>query len=386
MISGFLRGVGAPLLLAVFAVGALALGGSLREFWSRGTGEGRADDGAVQCMKLVAEFDAYPLLFLGDSFEGLPLSACARRNSPGTDYGIPPNDFFFFIYGECVFKPGESSCPTELQVTILPRCGPRPDFKPDRQETIRGAEADIGHFGAVRVNTPDFSVRVASLFHDAEHNAMSLRATAALRGANALAANLTPDKALGDTSAVSRAAPDKDPCQNTLRPTPFPLNPVVITVDADAKTDGVQADRLVTTTEPFEIALTASAAGATNGYQWELQWDDATLDAISAVEHTEETGAPLCSPAVRNDDAPEGKEWFGGGAGCASTGGTLPDSVTFTNVTLRCNELKGATTEIHLVSGATQGEDFAFGTVFLKGDTGPVATERIDAQVTCGAP
>src|SRR5205823_3520820 len=112
----------------------------------------------------------------------------------------------------------------------------------------------------------------------------------------------------------------------------------------------------------FDIALEATNADTAQGYQYELQWDDATLDFVSNTENQAGTGASLCSPVVRNASAPAGKEWEGNGAGCLRTSGTMPASVQLNTITLTCNVTDGRVTEIHLV---TSTDDPVFGSTYF---------------------
>jgi hypothetical protein len=238
---------------------------------------------------------------------------------------------------------------------------------------LRGAGAiDLGD--NLRVETAEVMIEISTGGKDSnEAIQRALRVANDLYGANDRAAHLT-----AQTDFVAKPP---DLCKDT---------PVTrersasITVDADADTSGIQSLRIVTGASEFTIALETAEALSASGYQWELQWDDATLDFVSAVENVEETGATLCAPVLRNDSAPEGKEWHG--AGCLHSGGTLPASVRLTTITLRCILTGDVTTEIHLVTGASDDEDSVSGTTFLASGGAQLPTSSVDARVTCAAP
>jgi hypothetical protein len=130
MIRTFLGGKRTLVFLAVIALSSLLVGWWVREAFSRRTEPATADIAVAKCEdELLQAFDAYPLLYLGDTFEGLPLSYCLRRQEGGTFDGIPPTDRFVFVYGTCTIKPGRSSCAVPLQVSVYPRCDSPPPFR-----------------------------------------------------------------------------------------------------------------------------------------------------------------------------------------------------------------------------------------------------------------
>lgn len=71
----------------------------------------------------AAAFDAFPLVSVGSSFEGLNQTrAVYRRISPNA--GIASSANVTFIYGDCSIPESESACAPPLQVTVLPACTP----------------------------------------------------------------------------------------------------------------------------------------------------------------------------------------------------------------------------------------------------------------------
>jgi hypothetical protein len=78
-----------------------------------------ANAGVEACLARVRDFDEYPLLFLGEEFEGHQLVWCSHRRTSGTDYGIPPTDQFIFVYGDCTpTGVSERSCKPPIQVHV----------------------------------------------------------------------------------------------------------------------------------------------------------------------------------------------------------------------------------------------------------------------------
>src|SRR5262245_42585789 len=127
-----------------------------------------------------------------------------------------------------------------------------------------------------------------------------------------------------------------------------------MTVDADAATAGIQPSITVASGGQFKIALEATSAGTTQGYQWELQWQAAVLDPIAVDECDAVSadcpvahGATLCAPAADNTGggAPPGTEWYGGGAGCLRTSGAMAASYRMTVITLQC--MADGPTQLH---------------------------------------
>lgn len=392
--------------LAIVALGLVSIGAGwwLRDAWSGQTQPAEADQKLVTCRELVDQFDAYPLLYLGDSFEGLPLTYCGRRQSAGSDYGRPATDRFVFIYGDCEVKSDQSSCNPPLQIAIYPRCGPRLAGGVLRTESIRGAEASVLGTPAFFIETAQFNVKVSGGARDAEGEGLASRAVEELRGANELAKNLTVDKPLADAALVSAPSEEKDACEDsdtlkgqpsaTPAPAPFP-SPIPfqapmsasLTVDLDPALPGIQSTQVIPTGEKFEIAIVAdNIVAAYSGYQWQLEWVDATLDFVSAVENTAGHGLDLCTAATATTDGalgvPQGKEWTGQGAVCVSLSGTTKFAGTLVTLTLAC--VADGTTGVRPVPYT---EDPLLGSFFVGGTGAPIETAYGSvASLTCGAP
>jgi len=165
-----------------------------------------------------------------------------------------------------------------------------------------------------------------------------------------------------------------------------------MTVDADAATGGIETNIIVATGANFDISIEASAipASTVEGYQWEIGFDAADVNFVSATENSGVHGAVLCSPVADNTSggAPAGTEWWGGGAGCLSLGTLAAGAVRLTTITLQCDPgaPAGSLSPLHLVTGGdgASGEDPTFGTTFLGPGGTFVTTALTDATVQCG--
>jgi hypothetical protein len=257
------------LLLLAIALVSIACGWWLREVWFGEAKSAGADVKLIRCQELLEKFDAYPLVYLGDSFEGLPLTYCARRQSAGSDYGRPATESFFFIYGDCVIQPGRDSCAPPLQVIVYPRCGPSLAGGVMRAESVRGVTAKVLATPAYFIETPYYNVKVSGGNRTRDAEALTRSAIEQLRGANALAEPLTRDKSLADATLLSLPAPTKDACEDddTLKsgvePTPTPGTLALMTtpallIDADPSNgDGAYAtvDSMRTISQGASLAV-----------------------------------------------------------------------------------------------------------------------------------
>jgi hypothetical protein len=111
------------------------------------------------------QFDEFPLYWLGDSYEGLPLTKVIRYQYE-PEPPIPAEtaeNVVLFIYGSCT-PTGEGGCPPPLSIRVEPYCEAPPEiFSPAvRQGTpfeIRDATAEqiAGH---LRVWTDDAAITI----------------------------------------------------------------------------------------------------------------------------------------------------------------------------------------------------------------------------------
>jgi len=183
--------------LAVLA-GAYAARGPL----SRVTTPG-ASAGVEKCHELIDNFTDYPIVYLGDEFEGLPLTYCEHAHTNGTGYGIPPTDQVVLIYGTCTPVGGiDASCEPPLQVHIYPSCMPIPVQAPGNAFTTdRGVDLAMLNRTDVFAEAGDYHVKIAAAGVSDAASERSLRAFGALRGANPRAAAITAESSLALSQA-----------------------------------------------------------------------------------------------------------------------------------------------------------------------------------------
>ena len=98
------------------------------------------------------EFNDFPVYWLGESFQDLPLKRISRYvwSDPSRDKargGVDlSQDFVQLIYGKCTIPEGADACPVPLQVDITPYCKVPPELIADRVRNgdffeFRGAKA-----------------------------------------------------------------------------------------------------------------------------------------------------------------------------------------------------------------------------------------------------
>lgn len=161
----------------------------------------------------VNTFDQFPLVWLGDEFEGMRLTAILRdRISAVPDR--PEIDRVTFIYGDCTPAstgtadpatgaiPREESCPAPLQVTVSAACS-NDDLPGELRKgnlTVRGASADrygTEHdHGHLMVETSWAKIAIISSANGDSGDQMVVDAASALEGRNGLAQGLSKDKPL----------------------------------------------------------------------------------------------------------------------------------------------------------------------------------------------
>jgi len=135
---------------AVIGLGLLALllGGIVWAVVGRGDGTTSVTaDPLTSAVEDARKFKEFPVYWLGESFQGLPLVAVHRMDYPGAFPGKPYDDPWHevsFSYGKCTIAPGRSSCPVPLTIATRPYCEVPPEvvLGPARTappEEIRGA-------------------------------------------------------------------------------------------------------------------------------------------------------------------------------------------------------------------------------------------------------
>ena len=90
----------------------------------------------------VQGFGDFSLYWLGDEFQGLPLTRIIRQYAPQTKY---PEDYLVFIYGTCT-PSADAGCMPPLQIRIEPYCYTQPGLFADEAKDgpvfkVRGADA-----------------------------------------------------------------------------------------------------------------------------------------------------------------------------------------------------------------------------------------------------
>lgn len=190
-------------LLIGALVAAVLLGGAAKSVSGAETGEVPARAGAQ-----VQSFDGFPLYWLGESFEGLPLTATTRRNDPPDTAQRVHANYVSFIYGDCAAA-DESGCAPPLEVQVWPACErsladyaltPAGEPVPHLATVVRGVPAAYFENG-LRLELYTGTVTVVVFGLDPGRLA---RAAAALRAANALASTrpVLPPPAVGATTGT----------------------------------------------------------------------------------------------------------------------------------------------------------------------------------------
>jgi hypothetical protein len=136
-----------------------------------GTAEARPQQFSVEDAR---HFDEYPVYWLGESFQGLPLTDVARMDWPGAFPGKPYNDPWHevsFTYGDCDIAPGEESCAMPLSVGVRPYCEVPPEViaegaKTAPPEVIRGATVQRLASGTLQMWTGNVTVNIAATDQD----------------------------------------------------------------------------------------------------------------------------------------------------------------------------------------------------------------------------
>lgn len=143
--------------LLVFAGGFVVTGVSL-SLLDGGGGGGSAQPARAGELRWTVEdakqFKEFPLYWLGESYEGLPLTKIIR-------YRYDEN-IVLFIYGSCTPGP-ESGCPPPLSIRVEPYCMKPPErIAPAVRGTpfqVRGAPAEQIS-GDLRIWTGEVSVKI----------------------------------------------------------------------------------------------------------------------------------------------------------------------------------------------------------------------------------
>jgi hypothetical protein len=156
----------------------------------------------IDCIERARSFTEYPLLWLGEEFQGYELVTCERRQTP-VKYDLegnvrePATDYFDFVYGECTPPEGEWSCAVPLQVSNAPPCGPALASEViGKHVVVRGVTAVVRTDSSVSIATDGVRVSIFPPGGPPGAEANALAAAAALTGVNDLAAGIEPSGSL----------------------------------------------------------------------------------------------------------------------------------------------------------------------------------------------
>lgn len=130
------------------------------------------------------EFGLFSLYWLGQSFEGLPLTGVTKIEKPGSS-GLEEEtlaNIVRFDYGDCVIPPGAEACAIPLTVSIRPYCEVPPEIIAEEVKTgpsITIREAQVQWTGSSpRLWTSDVSLGIfgsnTELVNAAAHNLVGL--------------------------------------------------------------------------------------------------------------------------------------------------------------------------------------------------------------------
>jgi hypothetical protein len=146
-----LRFATGPLLAVALAAG---LGILVHEILAKESASSASIDRPVNSDEIaaLAAFDEFPLYFLGDSFQGLPLVEIQRVvGTPRPNRPVTSN-YMLFVYGTCEVAPGsDTGCPVPLTVHVWPACERNPSVYeigpgepyPREQTSLRGVPAAL---------------------------------------------------------------------------------------------------------------------------------------------------------------------------------------------------------------------------------------------------
>ncbi|MDI6857126.1 MAG: hypothetical protein QME71_02285 [Dehalococcoidia bacterium] len=168
---------------------------------------------APEKLQEARDFKEFPLWWLGESFDSLNL----RIHWATPDRGSPTMNSVYFVYGQCIIKPGNEGCPPPLQVIVEPLCFTPPEklgMSRDDLSEFRGGAKVLRDEHGVRIWTGDSMIAVGG---SAERVERAIE-------------RLTP---LGnvsvDLSDSNLPPPNFDRCPPYVEPTfvPFPPTPTL---------------------------------------------------------------------------------------------------------------------------------------------------------------
>jgi len=115
----------------------------------------------------VRTFSEHPVYYLGQQYQGLPLTEVIRLDWPGSFPNDPklnrPDHEVIFIYGDCEIPPGEESCHAPLAVIVRPESEVPYEAvrgKEGPSECVRGAKVQALKSGTTQLWTNDVTIAV----------------------------------------------------------------------------------------------------------------------------------------------------------------------------------------------------------------------------------
>lgn len=149
--------------------------------------EALAQDEQHLTVQQLREFPDFPVFWLGEEFQGLPLMNIQYRYDVGPPDRIrPPAGVVVIIYGDCEPDPGsEGSCPAPLTVFTDAPCLNKPSLLAESARQgppfeIRGAQAQWALSGHLFLYTGESGIQIISTIGDE----VALDAADTLVGAN----------------------------------------------------------------------------------------------------------------------------------------------------------------------------------------------------------
>jgi len=146
---------------------AAALNVGLWAAFGRGDCEPAADTRMEWTLADARTFNEYPVYYLGQEYQGLPLVQVIRIDWPGSFPDDPelnrPDHEVIFIYGDCTIPPGEESCPVPLSVSVRPESEVLYEAvkgKAGPPGCVRGAKVQALKSGAIQAWTGDITIVV----------------------------------------------------------------------------------------------------------------------------------------------------------------------------------------------------------------------------------
>lgn len=185
------------------AATVIVIAGTMFLLWQLSLGSGRrvssSGNPGPWTVAQVRAFSGYTVLWLGEEYQGLPLTEVTRDVGDDNPNSLSPasKDAFVFTYGSCTIQPGNDACALPLTLIVEPRCYLPPELLSANQKTgpvrnVRGAAEQQDFMGGQVVWTGDVAVSILGSL-DPSQVAQALRPVT--ETGNAISALAAPDKA-----------------------------------------------------------------------------------------------------------------------------------------------------------------------------------------------